>query len=140
MTVHEVKIWLRQYRKIQREIKDIELRITQLRLKFGMPSAINYSDMPKGGGNGADLADYMAALEEYEQILKARRMACIELLKQYSKAIEHLDYDEAHVIRRRYLDGARWVQIAMEIPCSERTVYYIHGHALQRLQSIAETM
>lgn len=132
MTVREVKFWLQQYRHIQREIRDIELRITQLRLKYGAPSAINYSDMPKGNGN-TDLSDYMSKLEEYEQLLISRHTACLGLSVQYMQAMEYLESDEAHVIKRRYMDSASWIQIAGEIPCAERTVYYIHGRALHKL-------
>lgn len=135
ITVREVKFWLQQYRRIQREILDIESRITELRLKHGAPSAINYSDMPKAHG-AVDLSDYVAKLEEYEQTLIARHTACLGLSVQYMQAFEHLDRDEAHVIKRRYMDAASWHTIATEIPCAERTVYYIHGRALHKLANI----
>ena len=132
MTISEVKFWLRQYRSIQLEIKDIELRITQLRLKYGAPSAINYSDMPKAAGS-VDLSDFISKLEEYEQKLIDRHTACLGLSVQYIQAFEHLDREEAHVLKRMYMDGAKAPQIAEEIPCSERTVYYIYRKAVRKL-------
>ena len=139
MTISDVKFWLKQYGRIQREINDIENRITELRLKHSAPSAINYSDMPKAHGN-VDLSDYIAKLEEYEQKLINRHTACLGLSVQYIEACDRLDRDEAHVIKRRYLDGASWDVIANEIPCSQRTVFYIHGRALLNLSKVCSSL
>jgi DNA-directed RNA polymerase specialized sigma subunit len=139
MTVSDVKQWLKSYKHIQREIRDIELRITQLRLKYAAPSAISYSDMPKAHNN-TDLSDYMTKLEEYEQLLISKHTHCLGLSVQYIQACDMLTFEEAHVIKRRYLDGASWVQIASEIPCAERTVYYIHGRALNHLVNVCSSL
>lgn len=133
MTIREVIVWLNQYKHIQRDIRDIELRITQLRLKYAAPSAISYTDMPKAHDSEHDLSDYYAKLEEYERVLIDHHTACLALSVQYIKALDSLDREEAHVIRRRYLDGADWIVIANEIPCSERTVYYLRKRALRKL-------
>lgn len=133
MTVREVIAWLKQYKHIQREIKDIEIRITQLRLKYAAPSAISYSDMPKAHNSEHDLSDYYAKLEEYERTLIEHHTQCLGLSVQYIKACEILDWEEAHVIKRAYMDGARYSLIAKEIPCSERTVYRLRNQALRKL-------
>lgn len=133
MTIKEVVFWLSQYKHIQRDINDIELRITQLRLKYGAPSAISYSDMPKAHNSNHDLSEYAERLEELEQLLIARHTACLGLSVQYIQALDHLDRDEAYVIRRRYLDGATWQGIAKEIPCSDSTVYRLRKTALKKL-------
>lgn len=134
MTFRECRDWLYQYRDIQREIKDVELRITQLRLKYAAPSAISYSDMPKAHGN-IDLSDYMAKLEQYEQMLIDKHTECLGLSVQYLQAFDYLDREEAHVLKRLYMDGAKVIKIANEIPCAERTVYYIRRKAIKKLCS-----
>ena len=134
MTIKEVVFWLSQYKHIQREIKDIELRITQLRLKYAAPSAVNYSDMPKARGN-VDLSEYMAKLEQYEQMLIDKHTECLGLSVQYLQAFDHLDREEAHVLKRLYMDGAKATRIALEIPCAESTVYYIRRKAIKKLCS-----
>lgn len=137
MTVREVKFWLQQYRHTQKEIRDIELRITQLRLQYGAPSAINYNDMPHAH-NPRDLSAFYVKLEEYENLLIDKHTKAIGLTVQIYQAIDKLtDSEERHVLRRKYLDNAHWSDIAEEIPCSDRTVYYIHGRALLHL---AETL
>ena len=135
MTIKETIHWLNQYKHIQREIRDIELRITQLRLKHAAPSAISYSDMPKAHNNH-DLSDYIARLEEYEHMLIDKHTACLALSVQYMMALDHLDREEAHIIKRYYMDGAKMIRIADEIPCSERTAYYLKRSAVRKLASL----
>ena len=135
-TIKEVVIWLNQYKHIQRDIKDIELRITQLRLKYGAPSAISYSDMPKAHNSNRDLSEYAEKLESLEHELIARHTAALGLTVQYFQALDHLDRDQAYVIRRRYLDGAYMETIADEIPCSPRTAYYYRRKALRALADL----
>ena len=135
-TIKEVVFWLNQYKHIQRDIKDIELRITQLRIKYGTPSAISYSDMPKAHNGNRDLSEYATRLEELERELIDRHTAALGLSVQYLQALDHLDREEAYIIRRRYMDGAYMVTIADEIPCSERTVYYYYRRALRKLATL----
>ena len=135
-TIKEVVIWLNQYKHIQRDIKDIELRITQLRLKYGTPSAISYSDMPKAHNGNRDLSEYAERLEELERELIDRHTAALGLSVQYLQALDHLDREEAYIIRRRYMDGAYMETIADEIPCSPRTAYYYRRKALRALADL----
>ena len=135
-TIKEVVFWLNQYKHIQRDIKDIELRITQLRLKYGTPSAISYSDMPKAHNGNRDLSEYAERLEELERELIDRHTAALGLSVQYLQALDHLDREEAYIIRRRYMDGAYMETIADEIPCSPRTAYYYRHKALRTLADL----
>lgn len=135
MTIREVISWLKQYKHIQREIKDIEIRITQLRLKYAAPSAISYSDMPKAHNSEHDLSDYVSKLEEYEQLLIKKHTDCLGLSVQYLQAFDCLDFEEVHVLKRMYIDNARPAQIAKEIPCSERTMWNLRRKAIKKLCS-----
>lgn len=138
MTIKETKAWLQRYKHLQTEIRDIELRLTQLRLQYGAPSAINYSDMPKAH-NPRDLSDFYVRLEQFEDLLIEKHTAAIGVTVQIYQAIDKLDdAEERRVLRRKYLDNARWQDIAEEIPCSERTVFYIHGRALAHLAEILQ--
>ena len=138
MTVKEVVIWLNQYKHIQRDIQDIEMRITQLRLKYAAPSAISYSDMPKAHDSNHDLSEYAEKLEELEQMLIARHTKALGLSVQYIEALDHLSREEAYVIRRRYMDGAMMETIANEMSYSIRSVYYYKRKALRKLANIAD--
>lgn len=133
-----VKEWLLRYRKAWKEAQDIELRLTQLRLRYSAPSAIRYSDMPKAHNN-TDLSDYMAELERFETVLIKKYQECIGLEVQIYQTVDNIeDVAEREVIRYRYIDGLRWEEIADKIPCALRTVYIIHGRALRHLETCIE--
>ncbi len=76
MTARE---YLTRYRDAVRESREIELKITQLRLRYAAPSAINYSDMPKAHNN-SDLSDYMEKLEELTELLYAKYERCLGIM------------------------------------------------------------
>ncbi len=139
MTVKDVKRWLRKIGNIEREISGILKRLEGLKAKYRYPSAIQYSDMPKAHTN-RDLSDYVAKLDEYEKLLHDCLEERLKYAIEYTMACDKLPYEEAHVIMRKYIDGASWIQIANEIPCSERTVYYIHGRALKHLVNVCSSL
>lgn len=131
-----VKEWLNRYQTAWNEAKDIELRLTQIRLKYSRPSAIEYSDMPKAHKQ-TDLSDYIEQLEHYENMLIAKYQQCIGIEVQIYKAVDKVeDSAERMVLRYRYIDGMRWDDIANNIHCTTRTVYRLHGRALLHLRDI----
>jgi DNA-directed RNA polymerase specialized sigma24 family protein len=50
------------------------------------------------------------------------------------------DPDERRVLMLRYVDQKQWIEIARAIPCSERSVYYLHGRALKSLEQILQSI
>ena len=83
-----------------------------------------------------ELYESKKRVEELEHELIARHTAALGLTVQYFQALDHLDRDQAYVIRRRYLDGAYMETIADEIPCSPRTAYYYRRKALRTLADL----
>lgn len=125
------KEYLLQYKWAKREAADVELRITQLRLRYGAPSAINYSDMPKAHNN-SDLSDYAVQLEKLTDYLFAKYQKCIGIETDiYMRLDQMADQTEREVLRFRYVDGMTWEQIAERMTYSRRNITRIHGRALQ---------
>jgi hypothetical protein len=125
------KEYLLRYKWAKREAQDIELRITQLRLRYGAPSAINYSDMPKAHGS-SDLSDYMVQLERLTDYLFEKYQKCIGIETDiYMRLDEMTDQTEREVLRYRYIDGLTWEQIGERMSYSRRNITRIHGRALQ---------
>lgn len=125
------KEFLLQYKWAKREAADVELRITQLRLRYGAPSAINYSDMPKAH-NGVDLSDYMVQLERLTDYLFEKYKKCIGIETDIYRRLDQMtDQTEREVLRCRYVDEMTWEQIADHMMYSRRNVTRIHGRALQ---------
>lgn len=137
------KEFLRRAIKIRKEIDEIEQRIKEVRASYMAPRAIQYNDMPKAH-NTSDLSDYYARVEIYVDMLLEREKELIGVNADIMMTVDRIaDPDERRVLMLRYIDQKQWIEIARAIPCSERSVYYLHGRALksleQILQSIAET-
>lgn len=138
-TIDDAIEFLERYPKVKREIDDLEERIKTIREKYSSAKAISYSDMPKSH-NTSDLSDYMVKLEEYADKLidKLKKQLGIEVdIMMTLDKIE--DPDESYALRRHYIDGKEWGDIARNIPCSERTVYNIRLRGLKSLVKILQT-
>ena len=126
------KEFLSRYRSAHREAQDIELRMTQLRLKYAAPSAIRYSDMPTAHDSNHDLSDYAARMDELEEMLIEKYTRCIGIEIDIHTRLDKMDNQtEREVLRYRYIDGLTWEQIAERIGYTRRNATRIHGNALQ---------
>lgn len=131
--------YLERYKYAKREAEDLEERISNLRSKYGSAAAIRYSDMPKAHNN-SDLSDFMEQLEEYESklFIKYDKLLGIEV-EIYMTLDRMQDSDERFVLRAYYIDGLQWDQIALKVPCAERTVYDIRLRGLKSLAKILQS-
>lgn len=132
------KEYLLRYRDAYREAQDIERQITQLRLKYALPSAIQYSDMPKAHNTEHDLSDYMVKLDELTDGLVSQYCKCIGIEGDILQRIDRMtDQAERQVLRLRYThitDKGRlmaWNEIAEHMSYSYMNATRIHGRALQ---------
>ena len=126
------KEYLQRYKTAQKEAEDVELRITQLRLRYAAPSAIEYSDMPRAHDSEHDLSDYMEKMDELTSYLveKYKRRMGIEV--DIYQRLDSMDrQEEREVLRYRYIDGMTWEQIAQRTGYVLRHIYRLHGNALQ---------
>ena len=133
------KDYLCRYRDATREAQEVELRITQLRLRYGAPTAINYSDMPKA--HNSDLSDYVVQLEKLTDILYKRYEKCLRICADIELRLDQIKGKDAQlmreVLRHRYTyitDKGKltpWEEVADAVGFSRRTVERIHGQALQ---------
>lgn len=131
--------YLERYKYAKREAEDLEERISNLRSKYGSAAAIRYSDMPKAHNN-SDLSDFMAQLEEYERKLFMKYEKLLGIEVDIYMTLDRLqDQDEAFVLRAYYIDGLQWDQIALKVPCAERTVYDIRLRGLKSLAKILQS-
>jgi len=132
------KEYLLQYRDAYREAQELELRITQLRLKYGYPSAIQYDDMPHAHNSNRDLSDYMAKLDELTGYLVDKYCKCMGIEGDILKRIDRMEHaEERQVLRYRYtvIDDKgklmKWEDVGERVGYVRETVTRIHGKALQ---------
>lgn len=129
MTPHE---YLQRYLDARNEALEIEYRIEALVKQYAMPSAIEYSDMPKAQNTEHDLSDYIVKLEELTQELHKKREECLGIMSDINDRVETMeDATERTVLRYRYIHGMKIETIADVMHMTERNVYYIRDKALQ---------
>ena len=132
------KEYLLRYRDAYREAQAIEQKMTQLRLKYALPSAIQYSDMPKAHNTEHDLSDYMARMDELTDHLVSQYCKCMGIEGDILQRIEQIEkVEERQVLRYRYTyitdQGKlmKWEDVADRMHVVRMTATRIHGRALQ---------
>lgn len=132
------KEYLLRYRDAYREAQAIEQKMTQLRLKYALPSAIQYSDMPKAHNTEHDLSDYMARMDELTDHLVSQYCKCMGIEGDILQRIEQIEkVEERQVLRYRYTHITdqgklmKWEDVAERMGYVRETVTRIHGRALQ---------
>lgn len=86
----QVKQWLWRYREAKKDVRRLEEELQELIESQESCGAVEYSDMPKGGGAQSDLSDYMVKREcIWKKIHKARyKRLCV--FQEIKNAIERL--------------------------------------------------
>ena len=126
------KEYLLRYRDAYEEAQDTLNRITALRLKYSAPSAIEYSDMPRARNTEHDMSDYVAKVEELTRDMIDKYNKCLGIeVDIYQRIWSMKEWDEREVLRLRYIDDLKWEEIAERISRNLRSVFRIHGRALQ---------
>lgn len=129
----DIKAFLRQYRAALQYAERCARDLDALR-DVGIRSP-RLDGMPRGNGGTGGLDRQVALIDAAQRRLDKERAKALELLDQIEDMIEGLeDYRQKTLIRLRYIDGRSWEQIAQEMHWSERTVYNIHGKALEALR------
>lgn len=131
------KTYLLRYMDACREAQDIELHMAQLKLKYAVPSAIRYTDMPTAHDSNHDLSEYAAKMDQLERMLFRKYSECIDIEVDIIMRLDKMDDQlERQVLRHRYTDitdNGRlcpWEQVADKVGYSRRTVERVHGTAL----------
>lgn len=97
-------------------------------------SGIKYDAMPKNPNATTDayFVRYLDKICEIQQDVEKKVGQLIVLRDEISSRIDLLtNPEEQLVLRYRYIDNCTWDEIASMLNASLRTVYRIHGAALQ---------
>lgn len=136
MTVKEKKVYLQGYKKAVLSQQQIEDEIRELQ-QIIVP-ALKMDGMPHAFGNGSDLSDYWEKIDHLMETLKKRIEKRMQIRKEIIQTIELLeDETEKLILKCRYIHFNTWDETAEKSFVSLRTVYRIHGQALQHLKIIA---
>lgn len=121
------QIALKYAKKAVMDWDEAELNATTLR-------SPKMDGMPRVGGvHGLELQ--VAVVEEKRATAEKERKMAFDVLDKIEAMIDSLDdFEQRNVLRKRYIDGMEWAEVAKETFMSERKVYNVHGRALTELR------
>ena len=123
MNDEEKRRWLRRYRDAVRAEKMLQEELDELERQARQCSA--------GAGRAARVGKQM---QQARHELKCQINACGEIRREVVEMINRCEDPVDHeILRRRYLLGERWLQIAMKLPMDERNVRRRAARAVRKI-------
>lgn len=124
---------LKSYLSLCREIEI--LRQEQAALLNGGLGAVSNDGLPHGSGVADPTADIAARAASIAAELSQKLNECIELRLRIEHAVNSLNEPrERELMRRRYIEGQRWEQVAYEMNYSIDHIWRLHGMVLGKLR------
>ena len=133
MTYDEKIAWLRRYldslrleRELEREVDQMETLATRVTPRL--------SGMPGGGADGQSLPRAVEGIIRAKQELEAQVNVCRAIRAEVVAALEQITNPRDHeILRRRYILGQKWEQIAVEMYYSYKQVRRRHCTCVESL-------
>ena len=133
MTYEEKVRWLRRYRdalKLEVELRQ-ELETQRAR---ACTTTAALTGAPGGGGDGQALPRAVESIVAAQQELQAQINLCGATRREVVAALDQVtDARDHEILRRRYLLGQRWENIAVEMHIELRWIYRRHRRAVSEL-------
>lgn len=133
MTYEEKVRWLRRYRdalKLEVELRQ-ELEAQRAR---ACKTTAALTGMPGGGGDGQTLPRAVESIVAAQQELQVQINLCGATRREVVAALDQVtDARDHEILRRRYLLGQRWENIAVEMHIELRWIYRRHRRAVSEL-------
>lgn len=127
---------LQQYRQLQRELRQIQGRITEVESAMYSPHNQRLTGMPSAHSPDDLMEKLVDRHRELETLYREKLMVITEELLAIEKAIATLDPTLRLLMRYRYIDGYRWEDICVKMNYSYQGVHKVHRKALRRLRDI----
>lgn len=123
------KEYLRGFQRLNREIEQKQYSLSRLIDSRDRVTTI-LTDMPKG--NGKDKSLIADEIIDLQNDLQNKLKKAMVLRTEIKNKIEELnEIDQIIVLSYRYIDNMMFEEIAQRMSFSIRTVYYLHGKALE---------
>lgn len=133
MTYNEKKAWLSRYQVSLRRERELTEEVKQQEASAQAVTP-RLSGMPGGGRPGDSLPRAVEAIIQAQQELQAQINQCGAIRREIVAALEQVTNARDHeILRRRYILGQRWEQIAVEMHIEYRWVTRRHRHTVENL-------
>lgn len=133
MTYEEKVRWLKRYRDALRLEKELREELEAQRARACKTTAA-LTGMPGGGGDGQALSRAVESIVAAQQELQVQINLCGATRREVVAALDQVtDARDHEILRRRYLLGQRWENIAVEMHIELRWIYRRHRRAVSEL-------
>ena len=132
MNYEEKVHWLRRYRDALRLEEELRQELEDQRSRACKTTAA-LTGMPGGGGDGQALPRAVESIVAIQQELQAQINICGAIRREVVAALDQVADERDHeILRRRYLRGQKFEQIAVEMNLESRWVRRLHKNALAK--------
>jgi len=126
------KKWLKRYGALNKEINQ-KLGELERQKALCMKITTVFSDMPKGGSKTRE-DSYIRMIEMDEELNKSVD-GYVDMRHEIEATINKIEDSTLRtLLRYRYIDGAKWEQIAVDMNYDYSWVLRLHGSALNALK------
>ena len=133
MTDDEKVRWLRRYRDALRLEEELRQELEDQRSRACKTTAA-LTGMPGGGGDGQALPRAVESIIAAQQELQAQINLCGATRREVVAVLDQVADERDHeILRRRYLLGQTYEQIAEKLDISVRYCIKLHVEAIKRL-------
>lgn len=133
MTYEEKVRWLRRYRDALRLEEELRQELETQRAR-ACKTTTALTGTPGGGGDGQALPRAVESIVAAQQELQAQINLCGATRREVVAALDQVtDARDHEILRRRYLLGQRWENIAVEMHIELRWIYRRHRRAVSEL-------
>ena len=131
------KEYLNNVRTIDIQLKVKEHRLVKLRQDLYTLQSIDYSKDRVDGGQGLDMGDKIAKIQEMEKKINAEWDELIFVRDQAEEKINQLpDMMYRAVLLERYINCKDWENIAVDLHYSWKSIFKLHGKALKSFEIV----
>lgn len=133
MTYEEKVRWLRRYRDALKLEVELRQELEAQRARACKPTAA-LTGMPGGGGDGQALPRAVESIIAAQQELQAQITLCGAVRREVVAVLNQIaDARDHEILRRRYLLGQRFEEIAVDMMLEYRWVRRLHKRAVNIL-------
>lgn len=133
MNYEEKVHWLRRYRDELRLEEELRQELEDQRSRACKTTAA-LTGMPGGGGDGQALPRAVESIVAIQQELQAQINICGAIRREVVAALDQVADERDHeILRRRYLRGQKFEQIAVEMNLEYRWVRRLHKKCVDKM-------
>lgn len=133
MNYEEKVHWLRRYRDELRLEEELRQELEDQRSRACKTTAA-LTGMPGGGGDGQALPRAVESIVAIQQELQAQTNICGAIRREVVAVLDQVADERDHeILRRRYLRGQKFEQIAVEMNLEYRWVRRLHKKCVDKM-------